>query len=141
MEKEQNKLLQGILDKLNEIAVILINKKKERKTPQKIQEVKIWDLEEKLTQMEAVEGSIDDILATYIRYKMEFSKTFLKPTDSQSLTSLYKRFGRIAKEISEIKGINNSMLQEAMSSLVEKDKREKNSVGWTLETVLKQFQK
>ena len=90
MEKEQNKLLQGILDKLNEIAVILINKKKERKTPQKIQEVKIWDLEEKLTQMEAVEGSIDDILATYIRYKMEYSKTFLKPTDSQALTALLK---------------------------------------------------
>lgn len=96
-----------------------------------------WNLEHKLEQMEAVENSILDIIATFIRQKK------LKITNAKQLAIVIGRYSKTAKLLSG--AYTNDEIIKAMKQLNADNERRhrkgEEEFAWTLETVMKQLTK
>lgn len=115
-----------------EVVAIASKAKKEKKPPI---EYTPEMLEQRLTQMEQVEGSALDIIATYIREKP------VKITNSKQLSLVIARFSRIAKAAEG--AYTNKQLFEAIGE-IKKENQERSRKGeapidWTVETVIKKL--
>lgn len=97
-----------------------------------------FNLEKEIKELEAVPGSANDHLASYIWYKN------LEVENMDQLVVLKKRNGKITKDLS---AYSRERVQDVMVKLNKKAEHEENIKGelnvveWTLETVLKTLQK
>lgn len=92
-----------------------------------------FDWETTKTKMMEKEGSILDIIATFLDEKK------LVPEDGKQLTGYIKRYSKVAKEIQPFVGKKFSKFWQAVDLCKEESHR--LNYGWTLDTVYKKITK
>lgn len=113
-----------------------------RKKAQNLNADKNFDVNSELQKMELILGSAEDIMATYFRDKKMDNEEEIP--SKKVLESLKGRFYKTAKLLAEY---NYQKVLDKMEELQKKYdhevriKGEMNATKWTLETVLKEFQK
>lgn len=98
---------------------------------------KDWDLELRLLDMEKKENSYLDIIATFIREKP------LHVENSKQLTNAISRHARAAQKIEN--AYSTGKIYEAIQRIKDdnaaRERRDQETVDWTLDTVLKYLTK
>lgn len=95
-----------------------------------------WVLEEKLQEMEEVQNSYKDIIATFIREKP------VKVENAKQLSNIIGRYCRIAQKLSG--AYTNKQIFEVAERIKkdnEKRQRQGDEIDWTLETIYKYLTK